>query len=200
MSSGRPSCRPSVRTSSLNRSRSGSISSKARSSGRPPTLWCSLIVAAGPSRRAAALDHVGIERALGEEPGAFDLGRLVGETLDEGVADPPPLFLRIDHAGQRRQELVLGLDHVQVGLEVVGELADDRFLFVLAQAGRCRPGCRRAAGRWPGPAARRPPTNRPRRTARRSPGRRPRGGGRRRSVSSGEIAQLPGARAAADAP
>ena len=72
--------------------------------------------------RAAAFDHVGIERALGEEPGALDLGRLVGKALDEGVADPPPLLLRIDHAGQRRQELVFGLDHVQVGLEVVGEL------------------------------------------------------------------------------
>ena len=133
MSSGRPSCRPSVRTSSLNRSRSGSISSKARSSGSPPTLWCSLIVAAGPSRRAAALDHVGIERALGEEPGVFDLRRLVGKALDEGMADAAALFLRIDHAGQRRQKLVFRLDHVQVGLEVIAELPDDRFLFVLAQ-------------------------------------------------------------------
>jgi len=33
----------------LDRSRSGSISSKAKSLGSPPTLWCSLIVAAGPS-------------------------------------------------------------------------------------------------------------------------------------------------------
>ena len=48
MSSGRPSCSPSLRTSSLNRSRSGSISSKPSSAGRPPTLWCSLILAAWP--------------------------------------------------------------------------------------------------------------------------------------------------------
>ena len=66
-SSGSPSSRPSRRTSSLNRSRSGSISSKPSSAGRPPTLWCSLIVAAGPSAAAAALDHVRVERPLGQE-------------------------------------------------------------------------------------------------------------------------------------
>ena len=62
------------------------------------------------------------------------------------------------HAGQRGQETVLGLDHVQVGLEVVGELRDDRLRPPPCAAGRCRPGCRRAAGRSPGPAARRRPT------------------------------------------
>ena len=175
MSSGRPSCRPSARTSSLNRSRSGSISSKAKSSGSPPTLWCSLIVAAGPSRRAAAFDHVGIERALGQELGALDLGRLVGKALDEGVADPPPLFLRIGHAGQRRQELVLGLDDVQVGLEVVGELADDRLLLVLPQQAVVDQDARELRADRLGQQARPRPTNRRRRTARRSPGRRRRG-------------------------
>ena len=55
---------PSRRTSSLNRSRSGSISSKPSSAGKPPTLWWCLIVAAGPSRSPPALDHVGVERAL----------------------------------------------------------------------------------------------------------------------------------------
>ena len=44
--SGRPSSAPTARTSSLKSIRSGSISSKSRSSGRPPTLWCDLIVAA----------------------------------------------------------------------------------------------------------------------------------------------------------
>ena len=51
--------------------------------------------------------------------GPFDLGGLVGKAFDEGVADPPALFLRIGDAGQGRQKLVLGLDDVQVGLEVV---------------------------------------------------------------------------------
>ena len=43
-----PSWRPTARTSSLNSSRSGSISSSFIRSGRPPTLWCVLIVADGP--------------------------------------------------------------------------------------------------------------------------------------------------------
>ena len=45
---GRPSSRPSTRTSSLNSSRSGSTSFTRMRSGRPPTLWCDLIVTDGP--------------------------------------------------------------------------------------------------------------------------------------------------------
>ena len=71
-----------------------------------------------PVGRAAAFDHVGIERALGQEPGVVDPRRLVGKALDERVADPPPLFLRIGHAGQRGQEPVFGRHHVQIALEV----------------------------------------------------------------------------------
>ena len=53
ISSGRPSSSPTLRTSSLNRLRSGSTSSKSMSSGRPPTLWWLLMrgrVAACPTR------------------------------------------------------------------------------------------------------------------------------------------------------
>ena len=46
ISSGRPSSRPTARTSSLNSSRSGSTSLNFRSSGRPPTLWWLLMFAA----------------------------------------------------------------------------------------------------------------------------------------------------------
>ena len=46
--SGMPSSRPSARTSSLNSSRSGSISFRFMRSGRPPTLWCDLMVTDGP--------------------------------------------------------------------------------------------------------------------------------------------------------
>ncbi len=49
ISSGRPSSSPRRRTSSLNRSRSGSMSSRRMSSGSPPTLWWLLITAAVPS-------------------------------------------------------------------------------------------------------------------------------------------------------
>ena len=91
MSSGNPSCSPSLRTSSLNRSRSGSMSLKPRSSGRPPTLWCSLIVAAGPSG-GAAFDHVGIQACPGPGTRRPDPGGLVGKAFDEGVADPLRAF------------------------------------------------------------------------------------------------------------
>ena len=40
---------PSCLTSSLKRSLSGSISLKPSFSGRPPTLWCSLMFAACPA-------------------------------------------------------------------------------------------------------------------------------------------------------
>ena len=69
--SGRPSSAATARTSSLNSIRSGSTSSKSRSSGRPPTLWCDLIVAAPVA--AARLDHVRVERALDEEAGVVEL-------------------------------------------------------------------------------------------------------------------------------
>ena len=45
ISSGRPSSRPTARTSSLNSSRSGSTSLNLRSSGSPPTLWWLLMFA-----------------------------------------------------------------------------------------------------------------------------------------------------------
>ena len=44
--SGRPNSRPTARTSSLNRYRSGSMSWKRRSAGSPPTLWWVLIFCA----------------------------------------------------------------------------------------------------------------------------------------------------------
>ena len=66
--SGRPSSRPSARTSSLNSSRSGSTSFIFMRSGRPPTLWCDLMTTEGAAAEGRdALDHVGIERALGQE-------------------------------------------------------------------------------------------------------------------------------------
>ena len=50
ISSGSPSSRPTLRTSSLNSSRSGSMSLNFMSGLSPPTLWCVLIVTDGPPR------------------------------------------------------------------------------------------------------------------------------------------------------
>ncbi len=49
----------------------------------------------------AAFDDVGVERALGEEFGVFDLRRFVGEAIDERVADDAAFFLRVGDAGER---------------------------------------------------------------------------------------------------
>ena len=46
-------------------------------------------------RCRAAFDHVGIERALGQEVGVLDLGGFVREALDEGVADAAAFLLRL---------------------------------------------------------------------------------------------------------
>src|SRR5687767_14896760 len=50
-----PRSRPTRRTSSLNRSRSGSTSLKCIRSGRPPTLWWLLITTAGPCTDADSI-------------------------------------------------------------------------------------------------------------------------------------------------
>ena len=76
--------------------------------------------------RGAAFDHVGVERALGQKLGVLDFAGLGGEALDERVADAAAFFLRLGDAGQRGQKPVLGLHDVQIGLEVLRELLDDR--------------------------------------------------------------------------
>ena len=90
--SGRPSSRPSARTSSLKSMRSGSTRRMFMRSGSPPTLWCDLMVTDGPPVKETDLDHVGIERALRQELGAADLLRLRLERLDEEPADRLPLL------------------------------------------------------------------------------------------------------------
>ncbi len=58
-----------------------------------------------PSRRRNALDHVRVERALGEEVAANGLGLLL-ENLDEETADGLALRLGIRHAVERVEEEV----------------------------------------------------------------------------------------------
>jgi hypothetical protein len=61
-------------------------------------------------RRAAgggdALDHVGVERALGQEVGAADLGLLLLEDLDEEAADGLALRLGVGDAAELAEEEV----------------------------------------------------------------------------------------------
>ena len=67
-----------------------------------------IVVRLDRDRRAAerrdALDHVGVERPLGEEIGAADLLRLGLEDVDEEPADDLPLRLGILDAGERGEK------------------------------------------------------------------------------------------------
>ena len=126
------------------------------------------------------------------------LRRFVCEALDEHMADPPSLLLRIDDAGQRRQKSIFGFDDVQIGFEVMRELADHRPLLRPCATGRCRPRCTTPAGRSPRPTAPRRPTNRRRRTARRSRVRLPTRSRMPLDRLVGKIANLPRAAAAAN--
>ena len=53
---------------------------------------------------AAALDHVGIQRALREKVSVVDVAGLVLEHVDEDVADAAAFLLRIADALQRLEE------------------------------------------------------------------------------------------------
>ena len=76
--------------------------------------------------RGAAFDHVGIERSLGQEVGAFDLRGLVGEAIDERVPDAAPFLLRIVDAGQCGKKSSSALTTCRSVLKVPREFADDR--------------------------------------------------------------------------
>ena len=95
-------------------------------SGRPPTLWCDLIVTDGPPVNETDLDHVGIERPLREKfhrtaPVRGDALRLGLESLDEQPADRPPLGLGLGDACERAQEGLARLDVNQRDVELVAE-------------------------------------------------------------------------------
>ena len=128
--SGSPSSAPTARTSSLNSARSGSTRSNSRSSGQAAD------VVVGLDRRgagaAAGLDHVGVERALDEEGGALELGRLLLEDADELRADRLALGLGLGQPAEAREEAVLGVDGDERHLEVVAEGGDDLLALVLA--------------------------------------------------------------------
>ena len=79
------------------------------------------MVADGPPRGATDLDHVGIERALGEEVGPAELRRLLLEHLDEQPADRLALGLRVGHAVEPGQEQVRRVAVHQADVEAVAE-------------------------------------------------------------------------------
>src|SRR4030095_13144539 len=81
----------------------------------------------------AALDDVGVERALGEEGGAVDGFGLAAEGLDEFLANDLALLLRVGDAAQLAEEQLAGVVGAEVDAEVVAESALDQLALVLAQ-------------------------------------------------------------------
>ena len=94
-------------------------------SGRPPTLWCDLMVTDGPPVERHALDHVGVERALRQEVGAADLLGLGLEDVDEQPADDLALLLGVGDAGERAEEEVARVDMDERDVVVVAEQPHD---------------------------------------------------------------------------
>src|SRR5690606_30256122 len=83
-------------------------------------------------RSTRGLDHVGIDRALREPLDAFEPLRLGLEDLDEEPADDLALVLRILHALERREELLLRVDANHIDAEMLAEHGHD--LIALAEA------------------------------------------------------------------
>ena len=80
---------------------------------------------AGAAADADAFDHVGIQRALGEEFGAADLVAFGVEHIDEGGADDLALLFGIADAGKAAQEHLPGIGMDQRDVVMVAEQADD---------------------------------------------------------------------------
>ena len=98
---------PSTRTSSLNSSRKRLDELHVHALGQAADI----VVRFDRHRRAAgerhAFDHVGVERALGEEIGAAKLFGFLLEDFDEKPADRLALFLGVGFAFERVDEPVL---------------------------------------------------------------------------------------------
>ena len=139
IASGRPSSRPTRRTSSLNSARSGSTSENCRSSGRPPTLWCDLMLAVPVA--ATGLDDVGIERALHEEfdrlavrpGGGDDVACRLLEDPDELTADRLALVLGVGEPGERVEEALGRVGHDELHAGRLDIVALDLLRLALAQ-------------------------------------------------------------------
>src|SRR6267143_643342 len=137
ISRGSPDARPSSRTSSLKSSRRGSRSFRCRVSGRPPTLWCDLMVCAffefapddlslllrvaDPGERSEesrrCIDPVHFDAQVPRE-GLHDFVRLVqpqqarvdehaGELRSDGAMDQRRGHGRVDAARKPEQNLLV---------------------------------------------------------------------------------------------
>ena len=133
-SSGRPSSRPSRRTSSLNRSRSGSISSKPEFRRQAADV----VVQLDRRRRAVGARRRSRSRPgrACPGPGSARRGCDFASCLNTSMNTWPMIF-RFSCGSvtpvERRQEPLAGVDDVQVGLELVAEGVPHDLGLALAQ-------------------------------------------------------------------
>ncbi len=86
----------------------------------------------GGALEADAFDHVGIERALGEEGSAAHFLGFRLEDVDEEAADGLALLLGVGNAGERPQELARGVDMDERDVVGLAEQAHDLVGLALA--------------------------------------------------------------------
>ena len=95
-------------------------------------MWWVLIFWAAFDSDVGRLDDVRVERALGQEVDAAELGGLFLEHADEFVADDLALLLGILDAGQAGQEALPGIDHHEPHAEIALEGDPKELRFLLA--------------------------------------------------------------------
>ena len=105
-------------------------------SGRPPTLWCDLIVTEGPPEKDTLSITSGVERSLRQKFRRAatiprDLLRLRLEGRDEEAADDLALLLRVADAVQRGQKDFRRLHVHQRDVVVAAEQRDDLLALAL---------------------------------------------------------------------
>ena len=105
-------------------------------------MWCDLIVTDGPPEALVELDHVGIERSLGEEFDVAELLRLLVEHVDKGGADLLSLLFGIGDAGEFGKKQVAGVAMDKRDVVMAAEQLDDLLGLARAQ----HPGVDKDAG------------------------------------------------------
>ena len=91
------------------------------------------MVTLGPAAEGDGFDHIGIERALGQEIGTAQLLRLLLEHVDEQAADDLALLFGVGNAGKLAEEQVARVAMDQRDVVVVAEQAHHRLALALAQ-------------------------------------------------------------------
>ena len=96
-------------------------------------MWWLLITAEGPPRADYAFNHVGIEGALGQEGGAFDLAGFAVEDVDEHAADGLALGFGIGNASQFSKEFLSRINVDQRNVVVISKETNDLVRLVQTQ-------------------------------------------------------------------